>query len=328
MNKSSFLLAIAIIVSVLIAGCGRDPDPVSTLSGSSLTRSEAFAAYNHLKQTPQVFTVTAGTYQRIVGKDSTVITFYANSFKDASGNIINSGDVKIELSEYYTAADMIANRMPTVTANGLLTTSGSINIRATVNGEIVDANKYGIAFKAIPSAEGPMELFYGNNSNEDSTVVWEPTKPDTGTMSWEPRFIYDTSLSYLASTPYYIFDSCTVFTMVNCDHPHNDNSKYVKLTFNVGSDFRTLYSSCFINSPTENIVTSLSQRFSTSDEMMSFFQGYAPVGPECNIVLMIPITGGNFRYFRQKTILTEEMTITPTFETVSPDELAMRLKAL
>src|ERR1700748_2152124 len=71
--------------------------------------------FQQLAETPQSFTVTAGTSQTITGARGTVIRFNPQSFKDASGNIIASGSINIKLTEAYTPGQMIMNGVTTTT---------------------------------------------------------------------------------------------------------------------------------------------------------------------------------------------------------------------
>ena len=70
--------------------------------------------FSGLRSTPQNFTVTAGRDTTIYGTNNTLLHFYTNSFKDAGGNIIQSGTVYIQLIEMYKPGDMICNRATTM----------------------------------------------------------------------------------------------------------------------------------------------------------------------------------------------------------------------
>lgn len=167
-----------------------------------------------LRSTPQNFNIAAGRDTIIYGaSDGTALHFYANSFKDASGNIITSGTIDIQLTEMYKPGEMICNRTTTITNDGqLLQSGGEINITASMNGQEVYANKYGIGFKQSAPSSLNMQLFYGNTNNTDSVTMWsadDVTKNGVTANGTTP----DTS----RSSYYYYFDSCPHLSQTNCD---------------------------------------------------------------------------------------------------------------
>ena len=174
--------------------------------------------FSQLKSTPQTFSVRAGKDTVIAGAEGTSVHFYTNSFKDAGGNIITSGSVSVQLVEMYKPGEMIANGATTCTADGLpLQSGGQINITATMNGQQVYANNYGLGFKQTAPSTAPMQLFLGGTGIAGSSPQW--TMSDTsrggvvanGTNS-------DTTMTNPHASLMYIFDTCSTFNFVNCDH--------------------------------------------------------------------------------------------------------------
>jgi len=67
---------------------------------------------------------------------------------------------------------MIANRASTTSNGKILTSCGQVFLTASINGQEVFANKFGIAFKQASLKTLPMFLWYGNTDNSDSIVNW------------------------------------------------------------------------------------------------------------------------------------------------------------
>ncbi len=164
-----------------------------------------------IKPVSQSFTVTAGVPSTIKGANGTGISFYANSFKDAFGNIIKNGTVDIQMTEMTSTGDMIANRASTMSGGQLLHSGGQIMINASMKGQQVFANKYGISFLQQSGSSDRMNLFYGNNNNSDSVTTWD-NGGDTlkeGSVAW--------GTTSGSGGDMYIFDSCEHFGYANCD---------------------------------------------------------------------------------------------------------------
>jgi hypothetical protein len=274
------LLAGALVVSVY--GCKKKDDTSSTTT--TQTTSQFMSGF---KSTSQKFKLTAGLDQVLIGKQGTIIHFYPNSFKDATGAIISSGTVNIELIEMYDPGYMIVNNASTSLTDGKpLESTGQIYINATGDaGKEVFANKYGIAFKASGATSKPMELYYGDRNNADSTVKWNVSPENPGTRSLGARVdsnlynLYVTDPEGMTRGPvpyrfpgfYHIFDSCTDFKWVNSDHPFVTEAKIVYFKLNV-SDV-DICKSAFIVYPDYNSV--LDARLSTYMNKVSLGKIYA-----------------------------------------------------
>ena len=153
--------------------------------------------------------------------------FYTNSFKTAAGAIITSGTINLQLVEMYKPGDMIANRATTMANGRILQSGGQVNIIATMNGETVYANKYGIAFKHGTTSSAPMALFYGATANADSIATW--AQADTSMVG---TVASGANIDTLGSgggggssyAPVFNFDTCTNFTWANCDWFYDNDS--------------------------------------------------------------------------------------------------------
>jgi hypothetical protein len=176
--------------------------------------------FSALRTTPQNLSVTAGRDTIVFGADSTMLHFYVNSFKDINGNIITSGTVNLQLIEMYKPGDMIANRATTMASGQILQSGGEVNIYATMNGDTVYANKYGIGFKEANYSNQIMALFYGNINNADSVTTWsisDTSKAENNTHA--------TAVLHVGHPwPCCLFDSCTNFSWINCDQFNGNDS--------------------------------------------------------------------------------------------------------
>jgi|GEM_PF-1029068 len=217
MKKSIFLVVPALIVTgFLFHSCTKNNNGTGNVANVYSSMNQMFAA---LRSTPQNLTVTAGQDVVVIGNQGTRLHFYPNSFKDATGAIIRSGTINIQLTEVYTPGDMIANRTSTMANGQLLLSSGEININATMNGNNVYANNYGVAFIHPRQSTAQMALFSGGNNNTDSMTTWAV---DTGVGKSTTGTQLDTIPGW--GKPCFFFDSCNNFSWANCDWFYNSSS--------------------------------------------------------------------------------------------------------
>ena len=217
--KKAFLSIVltGIIAIVIILSCNKTNNP-NTVTSVAPSLNQLFAG---LRTTPQNLSVTAGRDTIVFGANGTMLHFYTNSFKTLSGTIITSGTVYLQLIEMYKPGDMIANRATTMANGQILTSGGQVTISATMNGQTVYANVYGIGFNHGNTSYTQMTLFYGTTGNVDSVATW--SQSDTSKLGNVANGT--TSDTILASGhTIFNFDSCTNFTWVNCDCFHNTDS--------------------------------------------------------------------------------------------------------
>lgn len=329
LNPPKTILAALCAAVLLFPSCKKtDNNNVSTLEPSNADIATTHKALSALRSTPQTFNVTAGVSSNIKAAEGSVLKFYPNSFKDKNGNVITSGTVKLEIIEMYKLGDMIANRTSTVTSQGVLRSGGEISIKATMGGQEVFANKYGLGFKADSGSSKPMELFYGENNSDDSVTIWGIQKTGPGSMVSGTTYFTDLGLGLIES-PYFLFDSCTKFNMVNCDHPYDATSE--NATINVvfpDNTFKTAYASLAIAYPSINVAVNLwAFGFNTSSHTMTF-KGWVPIGPNSQFVLMIPKTAENYYYYQQAGVTTNGMTINASMVLITKSEMKAKLAAL
>ena len=201
------LTLIGIIAFITVLSCKK----TKSNSGPQQSLNQLFSG---LQSTPQSFSVTAGRDTIVYGNNGTMLHFYTNSFKDANNNIITAGTVNLQLIEMYKAADMIGKRA-TTTANGqILMSGGQITMNATMNGQEVYANVYGLGFKHGSSSSASMALFYGSTGNADSTTTW--IQSDTRHAGTKTNGTTHVSTTHHTAS-IFLFDTCNNFTWANCD---------------------------------------------------------------------------------------------------------------
>lgn len=121
-------------------------------------------------------------------------------------------------------------------ANGqILQSNGEVNISATMNGQPVYVNKYGIGFiQSNPSVQ-VMSLFYGTTNNADSVATWTVTDTSlSGTQSSgldstvlsEDGALINVNISNYYGRPWVgcVFDSSSSLAYTNCDAFYNNDS--------------------------------------------------------------------------------------------------------
>lgn len=312
MTKLIMPAMIAGFITLGLVSCSKDDkktDPVITNSLQGMFQAMA--------ETPQSFTVTAGTYQTIHGARGTIIRFNPQSFKDGSGNIINSGTVNIKLTEAYTPGQMILNGVTTTTAaHKLLTSGGSVNIVATINQHEVFANNYSLSFaQPAPIDNSPMALFKGQTTDllPGARTIWGDDTTNT---------IQRTTKDSMYEGNFYAFDTCINFNWINCDYFYSapDPKTDVKVVMPDAS-YTAANTQVFVVFPGINAVTSL---FSYDATTHTFSLGYAgyylPVGTNIKIMVLSGKENNAYYMDKQENItVTNGISITanPTSSTLS-----------
>ena len=228
MKKPVVVVAgLSMLAIMIIASCTKNYTSSGTIS-VPMPINQLFAG---LRTTPQSINVTAGRDTVVYGAQGTRLHFYVNSFKDATGHILTTGTVNLQLTEMYKSGDMIANHTTTMANGQILQSGGQISMTATMNGQTVSANTYGLGFKRATPAIAPMAIFYGGTANSDSITTW--TQADTtgiGVAAEATIQLMDTTGGSATAWQGYLFDSCTNFTFANCDWFYNTDSSEVPVS--------------------------------------------------------------------------------------------------
>jgi hypothetical protein len=98
---------------------------------------------------PQKFSFDPTEVQTIAGKEGTVITFPANSFVDEEGNA-PSGQVKIDLKEYYGIQEILAAKLQTKAGDRILESGGMLHIEATIQRQKTQTSRWSCLRNEVP----------------------------------------------------------------------------------------------------------------------------------------------------------------------------------
>jgi|GEM_PF-3819771 len=155
----------------------------------------SFASYqefiNHITPKKEIFVIPVTQPIRIEGRKGTLITIPQNAFQYKDGKSV-TGNVKIELTEYYTFSDFISNRLSTIADGNLLTTNGMVNIKAmkdTTEIFLKDTTEIELAFPK--SSDERFFTFYGDTLADGrmnwklDEKLWERKQHDIGVIPSE-----------------------------------------------------------------------------------------------------------------------------------------------
>ena len=304
--KRTYLFAIVLLpIIAFYTGCKKAdrPHPGGDHPGCSVMWAH-IERFPGLQSTPQSFTIPAGTPQSFTAANGTKFNFYPNSFKDQDGNIITSGTITITLTEAYTPGSVIANRSSTYYRGNMLQTGGQVSVMATMNGNVLTANKYGIAFKQSAATALDMGLFYGTMDNPDSSANWTDfnnTSVGSNTIGTTIEKLTDNSTDGTATGNYYRFDSCTHFgyvaagRLMSAPEVTNINVKMTDDAFAFSLQNTEVY---IISRSTNSAMLCYSFTYSTQlFNMTNPYDGYIGQIPVGTVVDLVAISFRNNNYY-------------------------------
>ncbi len=313
------LLAFCSLAALFATSCKKSGSSNYGVVSVNTDESRLNQLFAGLRTAPQNISVTAGASQTVYCLNGTKLTFYPNSFMDKEGNTLVKGIVNLQVTEIYTPGDMIANRVATTSGGKLLTSGGQVQIAATMNGEEVFANKYGIGFRQHTAKQQPMSLFYGGAGSDDSVVVWgAPVASQTGTFVNGTITTSDTNLvvvvtssgtytitTHSALMTYYQFDSCASFRWINCDYFHDSLAELTDMRVMMpDTSFNQSNTEVFIVFPTINAAAHMT-KYDAATHTFHLAQGaYIPVGMHVDIVVATN-KNGSYYYFGENSVTTE-----------------------
>ncbi|MFZ5554994.1 MAG: hypothetical protein ACOZCO_17925 [Bacteroidota bacterium] len=203
MNKA-FLYQVTVVL-VILSGCVAD----QTDGGTNNRPAEriVFPA--------EEFTVSANTDTTIFGIQGTRIFIEKESFQFEDGTPV-TGEVKLELKEFYKKSDILLADLSTEAGGRLLETGGMLHITATSDGKAVEIRNDKRIVVHFPKEQGldkTMNLFYSGKNSTDSSVAdwsvdtvnlvkrtlklgsygwWYPSNDDSTTYDFKPKNYVDT----------------------------------------------------------------------------------------------------------------------------------------
>jgi hypothetical protein len=316
-HKSVMAISVALLLTASCQKSDYDAGNNTILANNSAALLDEFHA------SPTSFSVTAGVTKEVLGPQGTLLRFYPNSFRDKNGNVLTGGNVKIELTEMYTAGDILKYYTSTSTGSSVLTTGGQVFIKATMNGEEVTANKYGIGFDASRTpAPGPRELHYGNNYAADHIVTWADASGATGMATHGAAVVSNASIT-LPSASYYMFDSCTAFNWVAGDHTYSGTFQDVTINVKLTNESfaGNVWSVVYAGLSTQRVATALYQVSFDREAQTVVYKGWVPTGTAAKLMLVIPRDKYTWFYAKNDQTLTDGITVDVTLIKASKDEM-------
>ncbi len=339
---SCFYLVVFVAMLSCTKGNYRDTGTVIAVSAKP-SPNKLFAG---LRYTPQTLHVTAGRDTIVFGAKGTMFHFYTYSFRSASGAPITSGTVDLQLVEMLKPGDMIANRAGTLAGSQLLQSGGQVSVIASMGGQTVFANKYGIGFpQAGPSAQA-MQMFAGNNNNGDSITNWAVAALDSmnGTVANGADTSFAVTNAYGRPWVGYVFDSSSSdssssMQYTNCDAFYNATTPLVSVgVIMPDTSFNPNTTEVFLVLPTINCVMSTiepelgSAGYNAATGTISIVSegnsAIVPSGMTYKIVI-VAIKNGQYYYFTQAGTIPASGILAPaTMAPQTQSYVAAQLAAL
>jgi hypothetical protein len=316
-TKSIFAISSVLLLSTSCNKSDYDGNNNTILANNTATLLKEFHT------TPASFSLVAGTTKELVGPDGTFLRFYPNSFRRSDGSTINGETVNVQLSEMYSAGDMLKNYSSTNTGTGVLTSGGQVFIKATVGGEEVYANKYGIGFNALRTpASGPRALYTGNTYAAGNIVTWAPGSGATGTTTTGAGPVSAATTSSVSGS-YFMFDSCTSFNWVGCYDLYSGTFQNITIKVKLANEMfaGNVWSVVGITLPSERVATVLYQESFDRSTQTGVYKGWAPTGTVQRLMFLIPRDKSTWYYYKTEQLLTDGMTVNATLIKASKDEM-------
>jgi len=305
--KRNFLSSALLFLGLSTALLSCNKDDVTLNNGSNMFNVKTL--FEGLKSPAQTFNVPVGQPYEINAAGGTRIVFKSNTFRDALGNVINSGTVKVELTEILKPADMIANRVYTTTlGHQILRSGGAVNLKATLDGNPVFATGgYDLKFKQDAESDNPMALFTGITSADSmgGAVFWSDQSSNT---------IERTTKDDGTNEFFYAFDSVTNLNWINCDYFYSSTDP--KTDINVvtpDSSYNATNTQVFIVFKSINSVSGL-WNYNAPNHVFNFgYPGYhLPIGTVIDVVILGAKNNSYFMQLQQNITVTNNLSITFT----------------
>lgn len=252
-------------------------------------------------------TISADLGATLIGANTRFV-FYPNAFKDANGATV-TGNVNLEIQEFYTKGQMILSNKVPMSTQGLLESRGEVYINATKNGQPLRL-KTGYAQISFEGKafNQPMALFTGTVSGDLNDINWTQNMVVTPVNAFQgcsydsvnpPQFIDSLATAAICDTLHtFPLDS---FGWINCDYfMRNTYGTLTNLTINVPSGYDNTNTRVYVVFTTINSVASV---YSYTNGAFLLSGGYqVPVGLQATIVALAYNNGQWYSSFTPITI--------------------------
>lgn len=124
----------------------------------------------------QFFTFPSGQSVAITGADGTTVWIPSDIFVHADGRTAQ-GEIRLEMREAYTYADMIAQGLSTHSGTSMLETGGMVFLEASLGDEKLQIREGEELVVGMPTGEQleGMQLFTGTTDTNGNLLDWNPT---------------------------------------------------------------------------------------------------------------------------------------------------------
>lgn len=168
--KSTFKIILTSVVIFLacIAGCKKEK---SATDDAAIFNEGLLNIINTNQPTKHTVTVSASTGGSIIGAN-TRLRFSPNAFTTVGGSAV-TGNVLVEIQEFYTKAQMVLGNKVTMDDSLPLESRGEVYINATQNGQQLSVKPgYAIIQFEATSITDYMALFKGTTSGTLGDISW------------------------------------------------------------------------------------------------------------------------------------------------------------
>lgn len=289
MKKIAFALLLA---AVTFSSCKKDND--NNNSGSVTD-----VLYKHAPAT-QSFNVNAQSGGTITTTRGIKFIIPANAFANGSGNMV-TGNVAIQVREYFTNSDMIFGNVSTVTADStLLVTGGMFHISASANGNTLSL---------VPGKEIEARISSGGTLNPDFDVFsgTENTSLSSNQVQWvESSGKWVGRIDTANGMPYYAF-TIPGLNWWNLDHYPDLGNGRTKVSVTLPSGYSNTNSMVMLLMPDNGAI------FLPGDPVTHDFNTSHYAVPIGEMVKVLSISNNNGLHYNLQTVtVVNNMSISVT----------------
>ncbi len=316
MRKSlSVAVAVAALtIAACITGCHKEAKTDAQIFAEGMQ-----SIINSNQPTKHVATINATTGGTIIGAN-TRLQFWGNAFTDAAGNIV-TGNVQIELQEFYKKPQMVLANKTTGGTEGLLDSRGEAYINYTQNGTQLRLRAgYGVIYFNSHSNSEPMNIYTGRTNGNLADITWDKNTTVAPTTSYF-TCVYDTTTQpvWVDSSTMALCDTLYSFPMDtlhwnNCDYFVEMNyPNLTDLTMGIPSGYDNNNTTVYVVFKPINSVFRVVNFANQSFILDNIYK--VPVNMQATIVALNYHNGGWYSCFKDITISAhdvETLTFTPT----------------
>ena len=174
------------------------------------------ALYRHLEKPSRTYTLSTHHDTVITCAEGTTISIKAGSFLSAKTGEPVTGDVVLEVKEFYSTPDILLANLTTMSGDDMLETGGMLYLGATAGGDacrLGDSAEVELGFPR-ERFKGGMQLFSGTWGPDG--IEWKPfSEPVITTVNLVRKIAPDTVAVVSEPVPPLVFDEPTSYELVD-----------------------------------------------------------------------------------------------------------------